>query len=103
MQVWNDLVTSALIGTERQEPRLPEGGSGLTAALAALAGREPEARLLAAAGVVSLYRRAGQLPEKAEGAAPEAAGAEEQPLCSPRAAHHLEVMLGGRHRAALPE
>ncbi|MCC2668826.1 MAG: hypothetical protein K0Q72_1297 [Armatimonadetes bacterium] len=103
MSLWHDLITTALVGTERQAPPAPEAGTPLGDALAGLERREPAAALLSAAGAASLYERAGRLPSRDARPAPVPAEPDAQPTCSPRSAQHLELMLSGTHAAALPE
>src|SRR5262249_31104906 len=102
MTDWQNLLTAALVGTGRQAPRLPAPGTSVGDALASLEGRPVEAALLGAAGALALYRRAGQCPAPAPQPLPEAAEAETQSVCRGGAARHLELMLAGTHREALP-
>lgn len=93
MKAWHDLVSAALVGTERR-PFPPER-------LRAVAGEdapdlpEAEGRLLAAAAVVDARRRAGRLPGRrpTEGLLP-AAPAHDRPACSATAAQLLGLLLG---------
>lgn len=59
--VWNELVTTALLGTDRRDPPVP--GEGPVADLVADALRpDPASRMLAAVGAVTAARRAGFVP-----------------------------------------
>jgi len=101
MTAWQQIVSSAIVGTDRllllpsiADPpllaRLPEG--------------EKEAALLSTAAVLSLRRRAGWLPEQAAAEGPDTpAAAEERPGVSRHAARHLKSLLSGEHAVLLPE
>jgi hypothetical protein len=101
--LWQELLTSALVGTARQPLRLPPPGTPITDRLAELDPTAPERALLGAAALLGLYRRAGQLPAGDATPAPEPCPPEEQPVCTPRAGEHLALMLGKGHREVLPE
>lgn len=103
MTYWHDLVTSALVGTERRRPEPPPGGSPLGEGLAGLETQAPERMLLAAAGAAALYQRVGRLPLQDDREPPTPSEPDQQPVCSVRAAQQLELMLAGTHAGALPE
>lgn len=103
MTYWHELITTALVGTERQRPGLPSGGTTLGDSLAGLEGQSPERLLLAAAGTTALYQRVGSLPARDERSLPSPAEPDAQPVCTIRAAQQLELMLAGTHAGALPE
>jgi len=74
--------------------------------LGALMGRLPadaEAALLGAAAASSQARRAGTLPPVTEAPMPAPCPPETLPACGPRVAQGVALMLGGKHREALPE
>lgn len=76
---WDELVSAALLGTER---RTPPGGGGV-------------ADLLDAAAVETVRRRAGLVPARA-GARPGAAPEDGRPPLPPMAARRLTTLLGAR-------
>ncbi|MFJ2831799.1 DUF5691 domain-containing protein [Streptomyces sp. NPDC087263] len=80
---WEDLVTVALLGTERRTP--PGCGPGQDAPMA----------LLDAAAVETLRRRAGVRPARAA-ARPEQAAPDPRPPLPPAAAHRLTLLLTDR-------
>jgi Family of unknown function (DUF5691)/SWIM zinc finger len=82
---WGQLVSSALLGTERVE--LPDVE---VAGAAALARRPAEARLLAMVGVVASTRKAGYVPGTDDGIAPEPAPSDPRPIVSPNVAWILK-------------
>ncbi|MEU0035404.1 DUF5691 domain-containing protein [Streptomyces sp. NPDC006333] len=91
---WDELVTVALLGTERRTPP------------AWAAGREVPVAVLDAAAVATLRRRAGMRPGRAA-ARPEPAAPDPRRPLPPAAAHRLGVLLadrpgtaGGRRGAA---
>ena len=94
---WPELVSVALLGTERREP--PAFADQVLAGLAGRGGAED--RLLSAAGSLAVFRRAGRLARPAP-PLPEPAPAETLPACGPAAAARLSLLLDD-HRALLPE
>ncbi|MGW3137849.1 DUF5691 domain-containing protein [Streptomyces sp. NPDC001139] len=93
---WEELVTVALLGTER---RTPPGGT---------AGREAPVALLDAAAVQTLRRRAGLRPARAA-ARPEPAAEDPRPPLPAAAARRLALLLtdrpgtGGGRRGTAPD
>lgn len=102
MTVWQDITTAALLGTERQ-PFTPPAAPGELGALLARLPADPEAALLGAAAAVSLARRAGTLPLVIDTPAPPPCPPDDLRVCGPRVAAGIALMLGGKHREALPE
>ncbi|MDB5298193.1 MAG: hypothetical protein JWO31_4176, partial [Phycisphaerales bacterium] len=107
----DDAVKHALVGTSRGDLPVPPAAGPLGEALAAVAGAAagPEARLLAAAAVLSAYEACGRVPMKdgdgraagdtaaavvaAASARPAPASPDVAPACSPRAADFLSQLL----------
>ncbi|MEU6255911.1 DUF5691 domain-containing protein [Streptomyces sp. NPDC047043] len=93
---WEELVTAALLGTERRTP--PGGASG----------REAPVALLDAAAVETVRRRAGLRPARAAGR-PEPAAGDPRPALPAAAAHRLALLLadrpgaGGGRRGTAPD
>jgi Family of unknown function (DUF5691) len=83
---WGELVSAALLGTER---RTPPGGGGPDAAIS----------LLDAAAIETVRQRAGLLPARA-GARPAPAPRDERPLLPPAASRRLTMLLNARSTAA---
>ncbi|MER5475415.1 DUF5691 domain-containing protein [Streptomyces sp. NPDC002734] len=94
---WEDLVTTALLGTERRPPSVPSHG------------REAPVALLDEAAQQTLRRRAGLLPAQAA-PLPRPAPADSRPPLPPAAARRLSMLLtarpgtgGGGRRGTTPD
>jgi Family of unknown function (DUF5691) len=83
---WPELVSAALLGTERREPPSLDD---------LVAGDGPEERLLTAAGAIAVQRREGRRAVAAP-ALPPPAAEETLPPCPPVAAGRLELLLADR-------
>ncbi|MCW3095220.1 MAG: hypothetical protein JWL77_838 [Chthonomonadaceae bacterium] len=103
MEVWQETLKVALIGTERQAPIFTESAEPISRMLAELNVEERERTLLRASGVLTTYRRAGYRPRQTEEPLPMPAEAEAKPLVPAAAMQDLLVMLGGEYREALSE
>jgi hypothetical protein len=92
---WERIVRAALLGTERQAAPADTstGDDALDGAVAALADRSAEARLLGTAVLLDAWRRAGQRPSHAAAEPPEPAPGEAERFCSPLAARVLRQVL----------
>jgi Family of unknown function (DUF5691) len=102
-QLWEQVVTVALVGTERQ-PLPPVGdGSALAGLLARLDAADAEGALLGAAAALGIYRHAGWLPAVDERPVPEPCPPDDLPRCSTPAARCLLQILNGSLEALLPE
>lgn len=101
--VWEDVVRAALLGTERQAAaEVRTGDPALDAALAALADRPAEARLLGSAALLDAWRRAGQRALQIAARPAEPAPEDGRP-CSPLAARVLRQLLASGPPAVLAE
>ncbi len=104
--LWRKAVTVALLGSERQALPLPSLDGPLGGLLARLNGGDNGGRegiLLGASAILSLYLRAGRLPETDNQPLPEPCSPDDLPRCSPRAGQHLAMILNGQHPEVLPE
>lgn len=97
MSAWERLVRAALLGTERQaaSEEAETGDPALDAAVAALADRPAEARLLGTAALLDAWRRAGRRPSHSDVPAPPAAPEAEERGCGAHAAAMLRQVLAG--------
>lgn len=103
---WKELVAAALLGSERHTITPPSPDTPLEQALVALDWSDREGALLGAAALLSLYRRAGQVPatrDTAELDIPSVCEPNDLPCCSPRSTQHLDLMMQGRYTEVLPE
>src|SRR5262245_38984004 len=83
MQVWQDIMATAVVGTERQQLSIPPSGDRLGSLLAQLDTTDREALLLKAAALIALYRRAGLSPESDSQPSPEVCQADNLIRVSP--------------------
>ena len=100
MTGWDDLVSSALLGTDRKPPVLDALPDPVRARLDESAG--PPTVLLDAAAYSTAYRRAGRRPLRGPVPLP-AAGDDDRPVPREPAVRRLAAMLGGEHSAVLAE
>lgn len=103
MEVWQEALKVALIGTERQAPTFTPSEEPISRLLAGLNAEERERTLLRAGGLLAAYRRAGYRPKLSEAVLPAPAEPEEKLPVPDLLAQDLMVMLGGEYRDALPE
>ena len=103
MNDWTNIVTTAVIGTERQPFTPAATAQALNALLAQLDQADREGALLHAAALAGLHERAGRLPSKHNDVLPEAAAIETLPRCSARVAARLRLFLQGEHADLLTE
>lgn len=101
MKAWDDLVSTALLGTAKRG--LPEtaGVASRPLADAGIEHPDPAGRLLEQAAVLTIYRRAGVLPRR-DVAVGESAPGETRPRVSDAAAQRLDGLLADRP-GLLPE
>lgn len=100
---WQNIVGTALVGTDRQSPEKPVGESPLYRVVQQLDWQAPEATLLKAAGIFSVYQQAGKSSsqkaltseDSSEDSQPpiEPAEPDVRPCCSVRLSAHLKVGL----------
>jgi len=101
--MWDELVSTAIIGTTAQAPPLVADSVAMSAVLEGLNADDREASLLAAAGLTAHWRLAGSRPPIDKRPLPQPADCESAPVINRRASHYLERMLGGQVQDALPE
>jgi hypothetical protein len=103
MKLWQDLVNSALFGTERRPWKATSGSAAVETLLQGIGVESPADLLLRAAGVLAVYRRAGEPPSKTMRATTLACPAESLPRCGPKVGEHLATMLTGSYPAHLQQ
>ena len=100
---WRELVTCALLGTERQAPSVAGDAGALGQVLGRLDEGDREGALLRAAGVMGLWRRAGQKLAIDHQPLPPPCQPDTAPDCGPLARQHLALLLQGQNTELLPE
>ena len=103
MQIWEDILATAVVGTEQREFRLAPREDELGSLLAQISNTDRESSLLSAASVVALYRSAGVAPPADAQPLPEACAQDEASRSSLASGQHLGLMLDGEFREVLPE
>ncbi|MEZ5582870.1 MAG: DUF5691 domain-containing protein [Candidatus Competibacteraceae bacterium] len=103
MQIWQDLLATALLGTAHQNLSVAMPNGELGEALRKIAWDDQEQALLSAAGLITLWRRAGQLPASGQATPPNVCASDEHPSCNDTSANHLQMMLQGHYSNVLPE
>ncbi len=98
----NAIVTSALIGTARQQETDISTGTPVDRLTEQIADGEVERKLLLSAGAWAIYRQAGQV-ETSLPIIPAPAATETLPVCSEEMARQVEAMLKGEHADLLPD
>lgn len=107
--LWQDLISVALVGTERQTWQPPAAPGALGQVLGQLAHHSPEAALLTTAATLSLYTQAGRVTSVAT-AASDTDSSDRNPClrdtlppCPPQRTRYLLRILDGEHPLVLPE
>lgn len=103
MQLWNDILATAVVGTEQRELKLPTREDEIGSLLAQIDNTDREGSLLTAASVVTLYRSAGFAPQADTHALLEAADHDDASRGNAASGQHLGLMLEGEFREVLPE
>ena len=103
MQTWEDILATAVVGTEQREFKLATGEDELGRLLGQLRNTDREGSLLSAASVVALYRGAGIAPPVDTLTSGEACDRDDASRGSVRTGQHLAFMLDGEFREVLPE
>ena len=103
MQPWDDILATAVIGTEQRELKLAARGDELGSLLGQIEQTDREGSLLSAASVVALYRTAGAAPPAATQPLPEACIQDETRRASAASGQQLALMLDGEFSEILTE
>ncbi|MEM7715648.1 MAG: DUF5691 domain-containing protein, partial [Cyanobacteria bacterium P01_A01_bin.68] len=103
MKIWQDLVKTAVIGTQRQKLKIVSQDNQLGDVLNFLDTNDKEGCLLSAAGTIYLYKKAGQSTAMDGKKSLDTCDLDDLPYCSQVSGQHLEMMLSGGHSRALPE
>jgi hypothetical protein len=103
MNIWQDLVKTAVVGTHRQQLKINTQDNPLGEVLSCLDTNDKEGCLLSAAGTISLYQKAGQLTAIDGKKAVVTCDLDDLPYCSQKSEQHLGMMLNGNYNSFLPE
>src|ERR1044072_6546426 len=103
MQLWDDILATAVIGTEQRELKLATREDELGRLLKQIDNTDREGSMLKAASVVALYRSAGIAPAADTHSLPEASAQDEASRSSAASGQHLTSMLEGEFQGVLPE
>lgn len=103
MNLWQELVKTAIVGTERQKLKFTPTDNQLGEVLISLDSNDNEAYLLSVAGAISLYQKAGKLPVKSKQSQLKPCEQNDLPSCTQLAEQHLSMMLAGEYADVLPE
>ena len=103
--MWQDLISTALIGTQRHQNEISINSSSenLNSLLTQInSSNDTEQKLLSLAATLSIYQKVGQLPTKTTLNKLEPADLDDLPVC--KAAYELLLpALGGKYRNVFPE
>ncbi|MBI4854751.1 MAG: hypothetical protein HY819_23385 [Acidobacteria bacterium] len=93
--MWDDLVSVALTGTQRQKTEISANSSSdsLNKVLSQLNTPDLEQNLLSAAAILAIYQRAGKMPSKSEAKMPEPCELDDLPVCSPKIVKILDSIF----------
>jgi uncharacterized protein DUF5691 len=103
MQTWDDILATAVVGTEQRELRLPAREDDLGSLLAQIGNTDRESLLLSAASVVGLYQSAGVVPPSDTQSLPEKCDQEDLVRGNRASGQHLALMLEGEFNEVLRE
>ena len=103
MNLWQELVKTAIVGTERQKLKFTPPDNQLGEVLSHFDSNDSEGYLLSVAGTILLYQKAGKLPPKTKQPQLKPCEQDDLPCCTQLAGQHLSMMLAGKYADVLPE
>src|SRR6185503_6702613 len=103
MQLWDDILATAVVGTEQREFKLAVRDDDLGRLLVQIDNTDREGSLLSAASVVALYRSAGIAAPVDTHQLQEVCYQDEASRSSQASGQHLALMLDGEFKEVLPE
>ena len=103
MQLWDDILATAVVGTEQRELQLAAREDELGRLLGQIDNTDREGSLLSAASVVALYRNAGVAPPADTHALTETCVHDDVSRSSAASGQHLASMLDGEFQELLRE
>ncbi|MBE9216646.1 hypothetical protein IQ247_28975 [Plectonema cf. radiosum LEGE 06105] len=103
MNIWQNLVKTAVVGTQRQELKIITQNNQFDEVFNSLDMNDRQGSLLAAAGTISLYQQAGKLITIEHKITSKTCELDDLPYCNQLSEQHLQMMLSGEYSAFLPE
>ena len=103
MQAWEDLVKTALLGTERDAPPRVKSDAVIDSLLSQFAPEDRERNLLGSSGILTIARRAGHTVSSSPGDLLPVAPSDTQSPFSDAAIHDLSHLIGSELKDLLPE
>ncbi|MGD1911649.1 MAG: DUF5691 domain-containing protein [Rivularia sp. (in: cyanobacteria)] len=103
MNIWQDLVKTAVVGTQRKDFTILKQDNQLGEVLICFDSNDKEGSLLRAAGVISLYQKAGKLTAIDNQTNLETCELDDSTCCNQLSEQHLKMILGGEYSEILPE
>lgn len=101
--LWQDLLTTAILGTDRHSTQVSAVGSLVSDIMAELDQSDPSQYLLSAAALVRSVQQAGRIPDRLINELEISSPPEDLPRCSAAAGARLTNMLEGINRELIPE
>jgi hypothetical protein len=102
-ELQSEILTSAILGTERHPLSLPKVEGALSHVLDKLDTTDKQHHLLSVNALVGIYTRAGKLPAHAQKIQDTPCQPDTNEYCSPTAALLLSSMLSGSNKEIIPE
>ena len=102
-ELWEGLVATALVGTDRKTPNLSNVEGQLGQLLTQLDSEEINHQILGAAGAIAVSQKAGIQASEFSGQLPTPCPDDDQPLCPAKVHGLLETVVAGTHNRVLPE
>ena len=103
MQTWDDILATAVVGTEQREQKFAAREDELGSLLAQINNTDRESLLLTAASIVGLYRSAGVVPPADTQPLFEACDQDDASRGNQASGQHLALMLDGEFKEVLRE
>src|SRR6266550_842785 len=103
MQPWQDILATAVVGTDQHELVLTSHGDELGQLIDQIDGTDREGSLLSSASLLAQYRRAGFAPPTDSQVLLDACAPDEAIRGSSASGQHLALMLEGEFKEVLPE
>ncbi len=103
MNIWQELVKTAVVGTQRQQLKIVPQDNQLGEVLSLLDSNDKEGSLLSAAGAIAVYQKAGKLITIDNKQVLKTCELDDLPCCNQVSEQHLGMILNGEYNVILPE